>query len=305
MLILTKPSGLNIIAKVPDLVGSMFDEELFVEIIDPAGTYVNGSYFNLVVNNLPVNILMWASSGRYYFDGFSFNDFTKAVFHVEITAPFYYAFDLFPKKSVGDILSLQISLLPFWSGDNIFSTTYDVDIFKYSESGNIKITVPKNTKNTVSGIEKYFAGAKGAYTEEYTEQYMIPSSGYYIETRKVCAEHVFFSWIDDNGFWRSWYFKLAETKNNSKGVTVDLVKNISTNFNERIIKIDQKRTTVSKIFSSGHEVKGILEILNSIKSSSYVFMGSDRVNVKSEDTTDFKDIDEFMFTVTNETKVAI
>ncbi len=134
---------------------------------------------------------------------------------------------------------------------------------------------------------------------------MIPSSGYYTETRKVCTDHVFFSWIDDNGFWRSWYFLLAETKNSSKGVTVDLVKNISASFNERVNKIDQKKTTISKIFTSGNEQKEVLEILNSIKSSSYVFMGSERVNVKSEDTTDFKDIDEFIFTVINETKTAI
>ena len=305
MQILTNPNGLNIIAKVPDLVGSMFDEELFVEIIDPSGAYANGSYFNLVVNGLSVDILMWNGKGRYYFDGFSFTDFTKAVYHVEIKAPFYYAFDLFPKKSIGDILTIENKLLPFWNGDNIFSATYDIDVFKHSEGGNIKITVPKNTKNTVSGIEKYFAGSKGAYTEEYTEQYMIPSSGYYIETRKVCTDHVFFSWIDDNGFWRSWYFLLAETKNSYKGVTVDLVKNISASFNERINKIDQKKTTISKIFTSGNEQKEVLEILNSIKSSSYVFMGSERVNVKSEDTTDFKDIDEFIFTVINETKTAI
>ena len=305
MQILTNPNGLNIIAKVPDAVGSMFDEELFVEIIDPAGFYTNGSYFNLSVNGLSVDILMWNGKGRYYLDGFSFTDFTKAVYHVEITSPFYYAFDLFPKKSVGDILTIENKLLPFWDGDNIFSATYDIDVFKYSEGGNIKITVPKNTKNTVSGIEKYFSGVKGAYTEEYTEQYMIPSSGYYIETRKVCTDHVFFSWIDDNGFWRSWYFLLAETKNSSKGATVDLVKNISASFNERVNKIDQKKTTISKIFTSGNEPKEVLEILNLIKSSSYVFMGSERVNVKSEDTTDFKDIDEFIFTVINETKTAI
>lgn len=58
MQILTNPNGLNIIAKVPDLVGSMFDEELFVEIIDPAGAYANGAYFNLVVNGLSIDILM-------------------------------------------------------------------------------------------------------------------------------------------------------------------------------------------------------------------------------------------------------
>ena len=116
MQILTNPNGLNIIAKVPDLVGSMFDEELFVEIIDPSGSYANGSYFNLVVNGLSVDILMWNGKGRYYFDGFSFTDFTNAVFHVEITAPFYYAFDLFPKKSIGDILTIENKLLPFWNG---------------------------------------------------------------------------------------------------------------------------------------------------------------------------------------------
>lgn len=302
---ITNPNGLNIVAIVPDLVGSMFDEDLFVEILDPSGTYSNGSYFNLIVNGLSVDILMWSGKGRFYFDGFSFSDFTKAVFNVEITAPFYYSFDLFPKKSIGEILTMQTSLLPFWNGTNTFSTTYDVDVFKYQETGNVKITLPKNTKNSISGIEKYFSGQKGAYTEQYTEQYMIPSSGYYIESRKICDKDVYFEWIDDNGFWRSWYFRLAETKNSSKGSTVDVVKNISASGNERTLKIDQKKNTISQIYTSGFEVKEILNVLSSIKSSSYVFMGSERVNVKSEDTTDLKDIDEFIFSVIKETKIAI
>jgi len=302
---LTNPNGLNIIAYVPELVGSMFDEELFVEIIDPSGLYINGSYFNVTINDVIIPILMWNGKGRYYFDALTFNDFTKAVVHIEITDPFYWAFDLFPKKSIGDILTMQTSLLPFWNGDNIFSATYDVDIFKLIDGSGVKITLPRNMKNTVSGVEKYLSGSKGAYTEEYTEEYMIPSSGYYIESRKVCPDHVFFSWVDDDGYWRSWYFKLAETKVSSKGVTVDLIKNYSASGNERINKIDQKKNTISRIFTSGNENKDVLSILNSIKSSSYVFMNSERVNVKSEDTTDFKDIDEFIFTVTNETKTAI
>ena len=302
---LTNPNGLNIIAHIPDAVGSMFDEELFIEIIDPAGAYVNGSYFNLMINDVVIPILMWGGKGRYYFDALTFSDFSKAVVIVEISAPFIESFVLFPKKSIGDILTLQTSLLPFWNGDNIFSTTYDVDIFKLVSGAGVKITLPKNTKNTVSGVEKYLSGSKGAYTEEYTDEYMIPSSGYYIESRKICADDVFFSWVDDDGFWRSWYFKLAEVRNSSKGITVDLVKNYSASGNERINKIDQKKSTISKIFSSGNETKDVLSILNSIKSSSYVFMNSERVNVKSEDTTDFKDIDEFIFTVTYETKTAI
>ena len=189
--------------------------------------------------------------------------------------------------------------------DNVGDVLKSVRQVNSPYSKTTDVVYPKYAKNLLSGMERYFAGQQGAYTEEYTEQYMIPFSGYYIETRKVCTDHVFFSWIDDNGFWRSWYFLLAETKNSSKGVTVDLVKNISASFNERVNKIDQKKTTISKIFTSGNEPKEVLEILNSIKSSSYVFMGSDRVNVKIEDTTDFKDIDEFIFTVINETKTAI
>jgi len=300
---LTNPNGTRKTFMVPDLVGSMFDEELFIEIIDPVA--VNGSTQSITVNDVVIPVLMWSGKGRYYFDALTFSDFTKAVVTVEISAPFVDSFVLFPKKSIGDILTMQTSLLPFWDGDNIFSATYDVDIFKATESGNVKITLPKNTKNTVSGVSRYFAGQKGAYTEEYTEEYMIPSSGYYIESRKVCSDDVFFSWMDDDGYWRSWYFKLKETKVSSKGVTVDLVKNYSASHNERINKIDQKKNTISSIFSSGNETKDVLEILNTIKSSSYVFMNGDRVNVKSEDTTNTKDIDEFIFTLTNETKTAI
>lgn len=303
MQILTNPNGLNITAKVPNLVGSMFDEELFVEITDISKT--DGSSFSITVNGLVVPVIMWGGIGRYYFDSLIFSDFTKAVYHVDITAPFLYSFDLLPKKSVGDVLSIESKMLPFWTGINIFSTSYNIDVFKYVNGESVKITLPKLTKNVVSDLEKYFTGTEGAYTEQYTEQYMIPSSGYFIEARQVCSDHVLFSWIDDDGYWRSWYFKLAETKSSSKGSTVDLVKNISSSGNERTSKIDQKKTTTSKIFTSGYEAIDVLKILNSIKSSSYVFMGSDRINVKSEDTTDFKDADEFIFTVVNESKIAI
>lgn len=303
MQILTNPNGNSITAKVPDLIGSMFDEELFVEITDISKN--DGDYFNLTVNGLVVPILMWGHVGRYYFDSLAFSDFTQAVYHIDITAPFLYSFDLFPKKSIGDILAIESKMLPFWDGANIFSTTYNIDVFKYVDGESVKITLPKNTKNTVTGIEKYFTGPEGAYTEVYTEEYMLPSSGYYIESRKVCTDSVFFSWIDDDGFWRSWYFRPAETKVSSKGVTVDIVKNISSSGNERMSKIDQKKTTTSIVFTSGYEAKEVIDILNSIKSSSYVFMGNDRVNVKSEDTTDNKDADEFIFTVINESKTAV
>ena len=303
MQILTNPNGLNITAKVPDLVGSMFDEELFVEITDISK--IDGSSFSITVNGLVIPIIMWGRVGRYYFDSLIFSDFTKAAYHVDITAPFLYSFDLLPKKSIGDVMTIESKLLPFWGGTNIFSTSYNIDVFKRANGESVKITLPKLTKNVVSDLEKYFTGPEGAYTEQYTEQYMIPSSGYFIEARQVCSYHVLFSWIDDDGFWRSWYFKLAETKISSKGATVDLVKNISSSGNERTSKIDQKKTTTSKIFTSGYEVRDVLEILNTIKSSSYVFMGSDRVNVKSEDTTDIKDADEFIFTVVNESKTAI
>ena len=308
MQILTAPSGMtNISAKVPELIGSMFDEELFVEIIDVASTYADGSYFVMTVNGLVVNILMWSGSGRYYFDTLSFSDFTKGVFHVDITAPFVYSFDLFPKKSIGDILSLVPVLLPFWNGTNTFSSIFDEDIFKDISGVTTKVTLPKNTKNVVTGLDKYFAGQAGVYTEEYTGEYMTPSSGYWIDCKEVCTEDIYFEWIDDDGFWRSWYFKKKEIKLTSKATSFDLTKNISALLNERVVKSDQKQNLLSTIFSSGFETKDVLTILNSIKSSSYVFMGAlkERVNVKSEDTTDFKDIDEFIFTVTNETKTAI
>lgn len=304
---LIKPNGLNIVAKVPDEVGSMFDEDLFVEITDSSGAYPNGSYFNLTVNGLVVPILMWGGVGRYYIDNLPFSDFTKAVYEVAITAPFESYSYLFPKKSIGDVKMSGHKLLPFWNGTNTFSLTYPVDVFKKSGESSVKIVCPKNTKNVISGIDAYFSGAQGVYTEQYTEQYMIPSSGYYIECRKTCSDSVYFEWIDDDGLWRSWYFRLFETKTSSKATSKDVVRNISLLGNERTVQIDQKKNTVSRIFSSGNETKDILYILNSIKSSSYVFMGEtkERVNIKSEDTTDFDDVKEFVFTVTNDTKIAI
>jgi len=304
---LIKPNGLNIVAKVPDEVGSMFDEDLFIEIIDSSGAYANGSYFNLTVNGLIVPVLMWNGTGRYYIDNIPFSDFTKAVLPIAITAPFEAYSYLFPKKSVGDVKTSGHKLLPFWDGVNTFSLTYDVDVFKKNGSSSTKITCPKNTKNVIQGMDAYFSGAKGAYTEQYTEQYMIPSSGYFIECRKTCSDSIYFEWIDDDGLWRSWYFRLFETKISSKGASKDVVRNISSSGNERTVQIDQKKNTISSIFSSGNETKDILYILNSIKSSSYVFMGvsKERVNVKSEDTTDFDDVKEFIFTVTNESKTAI
>jgi len=307
--------GVNFIVKYPDYICSAYDEELFVEIINPSAA--NGSiisieigYFNKsgVLIKTPAQVVMWGGIGRFYFDNIFFIDFTKACIQMFLYVSSWGAnILLYPKKSIGDVQEVAPTLLPFWNGKNVFSSPVAMDVYKSTINGNVKVTMPAHTKNEIINVDSIFVSGKGAYTEQYTDEYMIPSSGYYNLNRKVCPDHVYFEWIDDDGLWRSWYFKLQETKISSKSASKNIVTNISASGNERRVLIDQKQNTISKLFSSGHEVKEVLNILNSIKSSSFVFMGEnlERVNVKSEDTTDINKIDEFIFTVTETSKIAM
>lgn len=314
---ITNPNGLgaNFIVRYPDYICSAYDEELFVEIINPSAA--NGSIIEIKYRLssktgadiiTTASVVMWGGVGRFYFDNIFFSDFTKACIRMYLHIQGWTTtFLLYPKKSIGDIQEVAPILLPFWNGKNVFSSPVAMDVYKSTINGNVKVTMPAHTKNKIINVDSIFISGQGAYTEQYTDEYMIPSSGYYNLNRKVCPDHVYFEWIDDDGLWRSWYFKLQETKINSKGASKNIITNISASGNERRLLVDQKQNTVSKLFSSGHEVKEVLNILNSIKSSSFVFMGEnlERVNVKSEDTTDINKIDEFIFTVTETSKIAM
>lgn len=307
--------GANLTIRYPDYICSAYDEDLFVEIINPSAA--NGSIINIEYVLLSktggrfsttARVVMWGGVGRFYFDNIFFSDFTKACIRVFLRVSVWTtSFLLYPKKSIGDIQLVAPILLPFWNGKNVFSSPVAIDVYQSTTNGNVKVTMPAHTKNEITNVDYIFVSGQGAYTEQYTDEYMIPSSGYYSQNRKVCDNDVYFEWIDDDGLWRSWYFKLQETKISSKSASKNIVTNISASGNERRLLVDQKQNTVSKLFSSGHEVKEVLNILNSIKSSSFVFMGDnlERVNVKSEDTTDINKIDEFIFTVTETSKIAM
>lgn len=308
------PLGANVIIKYPDEITSAYDEDLFVEIINPSA--VDGSLRNIEVWTFdkynqrivtPASIVMFGGVGRFYFDSFFFTDFTRATIYIYVYMVIWgFNFHLYPKKSIGDIKITKPTLLPFWNGKNVFSSTVPIDIYRNTIDGNVKVTMPAHTKNIVENVEYVFSSSQGAYTEQYTEEYMLPSSGYYISTRKICDKSVYFEWIDDDGLWRSWYFQLKETRVKTIDESKTIVKNISASENERLVLINQKQNVISKLFSSGNETKEVLTILNSIKSSSFVFMGEnlERVNVKSEDTTDNLKFDEFIFTVEEKTKTA-
>jgi hypothetical protein len=143
------------------------------------------------------------------------------------------------------------------------------------------------------------------YSTQFSDEYAT-SSIYFTAPREVKKEHVYFEWVDDDGNWRSWYFLLKETKIESAKVYSDVVKTISARNNERMVSVDIKRNTVSEVYFSGYEQKEVLEVLNSIKSSSYVFRGDnkERVNVVSETTTNIDIAKEFYFTVKSTTKAA-
>lgn len=289
---LIHPDDVQIIAIIPDEIASMYDEDLFIQIQDFDDVYADGDYFNLTVDSVVYPILMWGGIGRLYFDDIAFDDFTKTVKEINITAPFEATFSLLPKKSIGDVGSLVENLLPFWNGRNTFTLVEAKTIFFGVEGDIVESVFAALEKYSIVDSDLYFIGEAGTPLKE---------------TKEVCDNDIYFEWIDEDGLWRSWYFKLKETKVSPKSDTFDYYKNISESLNERHVKIEQKKNMITRIFSSGYEEKSILTILNSIKSSSFVFMGLDleRVNIKSEDYSDFNDSEEFIFSVITETKTAI
>jgi hypothetical protein len=286
--------GLGYNVKMPDILGSMFDEDLFIEAYGLSTiTYPDGEYFDMIIDGVTASVIVWGGVARYYFDNLQFDDFTKAT--KKIIAEFGgvdYEFFLLPKKSIGEVTDLNVEILPFWSLKNTLSNIESMIVKKNVGGVKTSVTLGATRKNSMDNLDSYFIGST-AY--------------YYNAARIPCDTDTYFEWIDDDGLWRSWYFGLKETKASSKGGFVDVVKNISASLNERNTKIDLKKNSISYIFSSGNEEREILTILNSIKSSSYVFMGEtlERVNIKSEDTTTYKLMDEFIFTVTKETKTAL
>lgn len=282
-------------ALVPDNPTAMFDEDLFFEISGlNMTTYPNGSTINVTIDAVVTALIVWGGKARYYFDNFMFTSSTTAKKTVSITAPFVYSFDLIPKKSIGDWSNNIFVMLPFWSTLNVFSAMNEVKVRRIYNGVVYDTTHAALSFATLNNVDGYYLGV---------------TAPYYNLARVPCSTDKFFKWIDDDGLWRSWFFSLKETKASSKSDSFNFIKNVDGFLNERTLKIDQKRNSISQIYSSGNEKREILQILNSIKTSSYVYAyindSFERVNIKSEDTTDFKLMDEFIFTIVRETKAAL
>jgi hypothetical protein len=284
--------GLGYDALLPDAVGSMFDEDIFIEIQGLA--IADGEPFSMTVDGVAVSLIVWDGKARYYFDNFMFTSSTAAKVSVVVSAPFDYTFDLIPKKAIGDVAYTPTTLLPFWSLKNVFSSMNDVRTQILYNGTNYDTTHAALTFVELNNVDGYYIGS---------------TPYYYNDARVPCSSDVFFKWVDEYGLWRSWYFGLKETKVSAKNDSFNIIKNLDAGLNERTVKVDQKKNQISQIYSSGNEPREVLEILNSIKSSSYVYAylndTFERVNVKSEDTTNYKLMDEFIFTVTRETKTAL
>ena len=101
----TLPSG-SIIIKHPDYICSAYDEDLFVEIINPLAA--DGSVINIefglfnglaILNKTPAQVVMFGGIGRFYFDNFFFTDFTKATIYIYLyILKWGFSFQLYPKK---------------------------------------------------------------------------------------------------------------------------------------------------------------------------------------------------------------
>jgi hypothetical protein len=292
MVLIEDIEGLGYDALLPDAVGSMFDEDIFIEI--QGLVIADGEPFNMTIDSVAVSLIVWDGKARYYFDNFNFTSSTAAKITVVVSAPFDYTFDLIPKKAIGDVAYTPDTLLPFWSLKNVFSSMNEVKVNRIYNGVAYNTTHAPLTFVELNNMAGYYLGAT-AY--------------YYNAARIPCASDVFFKWVDEYGLWRSWYFGLKETKVSAKNDSFNIIKNLDAGLNERTVKIDQKKNQISQIYSSGNEPREVLQILNSIKSSSYVYAyindAFERVNVKSEDTTTYKLMDEFIFTVTKETKTAL
>ena len=154
MTILENPNDLNINAKVPSAICSMYDENLFIEITDLSEEFADGDFFAITVDGVVFNIIMWGGVGRLYFDNFYFDNFSDASKSVNITAPFSYQFRMIPKKSIGDISSLSVNKLPLWTGKNTFSypTIFNLDTIDSEGNREVK-SMPELQKNTIENID--------------------------------------------------------------------------------------------------------------------------------------------------------
>ena len=292
---------------VPERVSSMFDEELFIELTAKAGfEWPDGSALSIATTEGNYTAIFYNNVARVYFDNLFFDDFNSASKSISIFEIFNYSFSLIPKKSIGDIKITGYPLLPLWTKNNLLSFPYEIALFLKDGNGNPDPRIlPAITKNYISDVTGYRLRNMTGYSTQFSDEYAT-SSVYFTAPREVKKEHVYFEWVDDDGNWRSWYFMLKETKTESAKAYSDVVKTISARNNERMVSVDIKRNTVSEVYFSGYEQKDVLEVLNSIKSSSYVFRGDnkERVNVVSETTTNIDIAKEFYFTVKSVTKAA-
>lgn len=282
--------------KIPDEFCSMFDEELFIEIYDTS--IADGTIFSIEMDGVEKLFPVFGSVGRLYLDDFFFDDFNSAYKKVNFGEPINKSIKLIPKKSIGDIEGVPFKPLPLWNGRNALS---------YSGSFYVHMQMKKQNLNILSSFA--FEYDKFVATLNTYKYGISEDQEAFVDTypKTVLPCHTYFEWIDDDGFWRSWYFVEKEMKVTGASNMIDIHRNISTNGNERIQRINLKSNKISKLFTSGYENEKTIKILNSIKTSSFVFMGDDleRVNVKSEESNTYNiKPKEFIFSIEYETKIA-
>lgn len=277
---------------IPDEITSMYDEELFIQINDLNSSISDGTLYHIKINGVSFYVVIWSHVGRFYFDEIIFSDFSVATVGYEFTIPAIVGFSQsFLVRPAKERLPGLYKFLPFWDLKNTFSIPTATKIYFNQLAGAGSETFTNTGKNELNAITGYYIGDTLAA---------------YDAPRETCSDSVYFEWIDNNGFWRSWFFLLKENRRTPRIESSIKVKNIDSSLNERLQNVDLKSDSVQMIFSSGWEPKDVFDILATIKSSSYVFMGTgkERVNVRSEETTDRRNISEFIFTVTKQTKVA-
>lgn len=288
-------TGTGISMIVPDDPCSMFDEELFIEIVKATAT--DGEIINVTINGNDVPVVMWNGTGRYYLDALSFDDLSVAALEFSITAPLSETFNVIPKKSIRNPKWWH-NILPLFFGANVFSTTLEIEIVEYIDGEPSGHVIDPFTK-------AYFVPDPAA------EYYTIGDWPNQLPFRAICPDSYFFQWIDDDGMWRSWYFRKGEVRKNASGGQINRVENQYTNGNVRFFDVEMKGYSETTTYFDTGGLLDWLDILNSIKTSSYVLMWNaedetdERVNIVSEETTSKNNLDEISFKVIRKTKVAI
>lgn len=289
---IVKPTGGNFNALIPDAIASMYDEDLFIELNWVGDIPADGAIQEIRVSGKLYKAVVYNGKARVYIDDVKNVDagFVELIINFGGSSS-NYKVKLVPKKSIGDVADLQLKIPPLWNTSTL-SFVKDVDIL-------IEDT----------GADSLSAWVKSLILEPTPTKYKIWQSGTpepsgWRYPRKKQSHHTAFEWITEDGNWMYWCFVKVEERRRSKSDLTDFVKQTSRLGNERVKAFELKKDEITETYSSGYEVREVLEMINSIKTSSFVFREGVRVNIQSEDVTNLDRAKEFNFSVISETKTA-